>query len=273
MSTPEIDEAIREGEIWYAVLRSLAKFDELEVSGVVNGLLSPTLPEECVISIYYRASANVSSLLELKTPKHFQAIGMLARSMFELAVDIAILDQVQGAPIKMRVFQDVEKLRACRSAVEFAGKSTLTLQPWVQPQQDYITNNEARIMRLVVATWPAVKFSALTHWSAMRLPTRVGMLSADMQELYAFFYRQLSWSVHSGLEGSYGIKPETFARMCGMAFNLAARNYEKILSQAVRTIKLDKVDPLIDNKMKFARYLPFTENAEQEAQLRRDLGL
>src|SRR5277367_628532 len=120
MSTPEIDEAVKEMNLWYAVLNSLAKFDELEVKGVVNGLLSPTLPEECVVSIYYRASANASSLLELKTPNYFQAIGMLARSMFELAVDTAILNQVQGAPIKMRVFLDLEKLRACQNAVEFA---------------------------------------------------------------------------------------------------------------------------------------------------------
>jgi hypothetical protein len=41
----------------------------------------------------------------------------------------------------------------------------------------------------------------------------------------------------------------------------------------IQTIKLDQVDPLIDKKMQFARYLPFTENAEEEARLRRDLGL
>lgn len=271
MSTAELDEAIQESAIWYAVLNSLAQFDNLEVKGVVNGLLSPTLPEECVLSIYYRASGNVSSLLELKTPQHFQAIGILARSIFELAVDIAIFNQVQGAPIKMRVFLDLEKLRACRNAVEFAKNTPLTLQQSVKPQQDYITNNETRIMRLVASTWPGVK--ELTHWSAKRLPARVRMLPADMRELYACFYKQLSWSVHSGLEGSYGIKPETFARMGGMGFNLAARNYERVLSQVIQVIKLDKVDPLINNKMKFARYLPFTEDAEHEAELRRDLGL
>lgn len=273
MSTPEMAEAIKETEVWFAVLNSLAKFDELEVKGVVNGLLSPTLPEECVVSIYNRVSANVSSLLELQTPKHFQAIGMLARSVFELAVDMGIFNHVQGAAIKMRVFLDIEKLRACRSAVEFAKKNPLTLQGSVQPQQDYITNNETRIMGLAASTWKGVKFSDVKHWSGMGLPARVWMLPAVMQELYAFFYRQLSWSVHSGLEGSYGLKPETFARMCGMAFNLAARDYERVLSQVIQTVMLDKVDPLIDNKMKLARYLPFTENAEDEAVLRRDLGL
>jgi hypothetical protein len=35
-------------------------------------------------------------MLELKSPKHFQAIGMLARSIFELAVDISIFNQAQG---------------------------------------------------------------------------------------------------------------------------------------------------------------------------------
>jgi len=273
MSTPEIAEAIKETEAWFAVLRSLAKFDELEVKGVVNGLLSPTLPEECVISIYYRVSANVSSLLELQTPNHFQAIGMLARSVFELAVDMGIFNQVQGAPIKMRVFLDIEKLRACRSALEFAKTNPLTLQQSAQPQQDYIQNNETRILSLAASTWKGIKFSDIKHWSGMGLPARVRMLPAEMQELYAFFYRLLSWSVHSGLQGSYGLKPETLARMCGMAFNLAARDYERVLRQVIQTIRLDKADPLIDNKMKLARYLPFTENAEQEEDLRRDLGV
>jgi hypothetical protein len=273
MSTPEITEAIKETEVWFAVLNSLAKFDELEVKGVVNGLLSPTLPEECVASIYYRVSANISSLLELKTPKHFQAIGMLARSVFELAVDMGIFDQVQGAPIKMRVFLDIEKLRSCRSAVEFARKNPLTLQQSVQPQQDYLTNNETRIMRLAASTWSGAAFSKIKHWSGMDLPARVRMLPVEMQELNAFFYRQLSWSVHPGLQGSYGLAPETLARMCGMALNLAARNYERVLRRVIQTIKLDRVDPLIGNKMELARYLPFTENGEQEAELRRDLGL
>jgi hypothetical protein len=273
MSTPEIDEAMKENEFWFAILNSLSKFDEMEVNGVLNGVLSPTLPEECFLSIYYRANANVSSLLELKSPKHFQAIGMLARSLFELAVDIAMLDQVPGFPIKMRIFMDLEKLRACRSAVAFAKSNPVTFQKSAQPQEDYITKNETRILGLVASTWPGIKVRDLTHWSEMRLPTRVRMLSSEMQELYAFFYRHLSWSVHPGLEGVYGIKPESFAHMCGMAYHLAALNYEKVLRRIIPAFKLDRADPSIDNRMKLARFLPSTETPAQEAQLRRELGL
>ena len=273
MSTPEIDEAIKDTDLWFTVLKSLAQFDEMELRGVARGILRPTLPEECILSIYLRTGANVSSLLELKSPKHFQAIGMLARSTFEQAVDIGVFNLVQGAPIKMRVFMDIEKLRACRGAVAYAKAHPLTLQQSVELQQNYITSNETRIVGLAATTWPDVKLSDLTHWSGLRLPARVKMLPADMLELYDCFYRQLSWSVHSGLEGSYGLQPATFARLCGMAFNLAARNYEKVLTYVIRSIKLDKIDPLIENKMKLARFLPFTECAEQEAELRRDLGI
>jgi len=273
MSTPEVDEAIKESGLWFAILQSLANFDEGEVKGVVNGLISPTIPEECLVSIYYRVAANVRSLLELKTPNHFQAIGMLARSVFELAVDMAIFSQVQSAPLKMRVFMDVEKLRACRSAIKFKTTNTPTFQKSLQVQQDYITNNEARIMSLASTTWKGVSFKDIKHWSNMTLAARVKLLPLEMQELYAMYYRQLSWSVHSGLQGSYGLKPETFAHMCGMAFNLAARDYERVLHQIIKTVKLDMFDPLLEKKMKLARYLPLTENAEQEVVLRRDLGL
>jgi hypothetical protein len=128
-------------------------------------------------------------------------------------------------------------------------------------------------MGLAANTWPGVKLSDLTHWSGVRLPARVKMLPIEMLEMYDCFYRQLSWSVHSGLEGSYGLQPATFAHMCGMAFNLAARNYEMVLTHVIHSIKLDKVDPFIENNMKLARFLPFTDSAQEEAELQHDLGL
>ena len=270
---PEVDTALKDTGIWVAVLTSLSKFDELEIQGVVNGLLKPMLPDECVQSIYYRASANVRTMLELKSPGHFRAIGMLSRSMYELAVDISIFSMVQGAPIKMRVFLDIEKLRASRTIVVFAQNNPLTLQRSVQPQQDYITNNESRILNLAKSAYPGMKLSDISHWSGLRLGDRIKMLSVDMQEQYANFYKQLSWSTHSGLEGSYGLKPETFVHMCGMGYHLAALNYETILREVIKAFKIDKADPLKENKMKLARYLPFTENEEMELALRSELAL
>src|SRR5665213_2408768 len=87
---PEIREAMKSTEQWIAVLNRLSKFDELEIHGVVNGILKPMLPDECIQSIYLRALGNVRTLFELKAPAHFQAVGILARSVCWLAVDISM---------------------------------------------------------------------------------------------------------------------------------------------------------------------------------------
>ena len=111
MSAPATsDDTFQTTGRFYAMVDSLHKFDELEVKGVIRTLLSTSERERCFIATYYRASGNVASLLELKQPRHFQAIAMLARSLFELAVDIKLIDLIPDSPMKIREFSDVEKL-------------------------------------------------------------------------------------------------------------------------------------------------------------------
>jgi hypothetical protein len=64
---------------FYAMVKSLSEFDAMEVRGVVQTLLSTSRRERCFIGTYYRAGANIATLLDFKQPKHFQAIAMLAR--------------------------------------------------------------------------------------------------------------------------------------------------------------------------------------------------
>lgn len=67
-----------------------------------TGLLRGNFTSHCFAGICYRSKANVESLLSLKGVKDVQAITMLARSLFELAVDIKLIgiipDGLQGHP-------------------------------------------------------------------------------------------------------------------------------------------------------------------------------
>jgi hypothetical protein len=38
MSTPELDDANKDTDLWFTVLKSLAQFDEMELRGVVRGI-------------------------------------------------------------------------------------------------------------------------------------------------------------------------------------------------------------------------------------------
>jgi hypothetical protein len=58
-----------------------------------------------------------------------------------------------------------------------------------------------------------------------------------------------------------------------MGFDLAAWNYKQILRAIIQALQLSKHDPLLGNKMEFAEMLPYPESADQEAAIRRGLGL
>ncbi len=98
---------------FYTMVKSLSEFEKMEVRGVIETLLSTSARERCFIGTYYRATANIATLLELKKPKHCQAIAMLARGLFELAVDIRLIDLIADGPTKIMEFTDVEKLKVC----------------------------------------------------------------------------------------------------------------------------------------------------------------
>jgi hypothetical protein len=274
MSNRKMDEAVDQCERSCSVLKSIDSFNDIEVIGVVHGVLTPTLEEECVIAIYDRATNNVKSLLELKQVRHFQAIGMLARALFELTVESKLMDVVPKAALKMLHFRDVEKLKVCQNSVRFASTNALTHLRDTTVQQEFISNHRQRIESLAASFWPNTKLKKLTHWSEMNLAKRVDSLAdPKFQEMYALFYRQLSWNVHPGLQGATGLKSETFAHLCARSLYFAATLYEMLIRDVVRIFQLSIHDPSIQNKMTFARLVPFTDDGSDEAALRRDLNL
>jgi len=255
-----------------SVLQSFANFDKIEVKPVIDTLLGTTEREKCFIATYMRASANVGTLLELKHRKHFQAINMLTRAMFELAVDIRLIDAIPNGSEKMLAFVDVEKLRCARKILNFhstqpirrADPSTYT---------SFVVNEGRRIDAMRARLWPGTKPNRLTHWSEKNLQERVALLKSPLDELYVLNYAHLSWQVHSGLTGVVNLKAETFTNMCGSAFILAADSYGEILLAMIQEFKIEKATTNIKQRMKVARALPFAETQEEIDRLLAACGL
>jgi hypothetical protein len=111
VSNPDYSAANTKAEQMYAVVKSIREFDKLKLAGILSGVLTPSPRDNCFLGTYYRTAGNIDSLLALNSGTHFQAAAMLARSLFELAVDIKLIDKVPGGWAKMVWFVDVEKLR------------------------------------------------------------------------------------------------------------------------------------------------------------------
>jgi hypothetical protein len=255
-------------DLFFTVLKSLAKFDQLEVHGVIGGLLSPSDREKCFIATYRRTTANVSTLLGLTEPKHFQAIAMLSRALFELAVDIRLLEALPQSCERMIAFVNVEKLRCARKVLQFkadhqgSNVDTTTFA-------SFVTNNGASVDAEKATLWPNMQ--KVSHWSGRDLRSRVKLLKAPFQEIYDVYYPSLSWHVHSGLTGVINLQAETFALICGQAFKLAADSYWETLSAMIDEFKLAKGNKKIQGKMQAAKMLPFTDSPLQAEQLLQEL--
>lgn len=267
LTKPPYDPSTNAG-MFYSMVRSLSNFDEREVKPIIETLLSTSDREICFVATYFRTLGNIETLLMLQNSKHFQAACMLARSLFELAVDMKLLEVDQQNWIRMREFPDQEKLRCARIAL--ASKSSRPdLKIDVTTHSSFVANNERRLDGARQALWPNRK--QLGHWSGLRMNERVARLNSPFEEIYIIDYPKLSWYVHPGLTGVVNLEAETFTYLCSYAFKLAADAYWESLQVMIREFRIERADEKIKQKMKAAKLLPFTKSPTQAEELIREL--
>jgi hypothetical protein len=250
---------------FFGSIKSMHEFDKAEVKSVIGMLLPPmTTREQCFIGTYYRTLGNVESLLLLDGPKHFQAIAMLARALFELAVDIRLLDVIPVGWEKMAAFINVEKLRAANKVLTFK-KENPTVEFDSVHEEFFVTHNTRVVEDLKNFYWPAQK--NVSHWSGLRLSERASKLGPPFDRIYAVDYSKLSWYAHPGLTGVAYVPPEGLTNLCGYALHMATTAYGESILAMVREFKISAVTDGIDDLLKLAKMLPFTDSPEQAEEL------
>jgi len=243
----------------YTMLKSLNEFDKQEIRGIVRGLLAKTDRDNCFIGNYYRGKANVETLLSLKSAKDLQAIAMVARGLFELAVDAKLIDAIPDAVQKILTFSDVEKLRAAKKIVNFkAANPAAAVDATIHDA--FITNNAQRIEAERNAVWPGVK--KVEHWSGLNLSERVTLLKAPFDEIYNVEYPELSWYVHSSLTGFVNLKAESFNMLAAKQNKLAGECYIVLLTAIIDEFGIAKADAKVKNRLKLAKMLPFSDGPD-----------
>ena len=221
----------------------------------------------CFRLLYQRTRYDVSSLLKLGSPEHFQAINMIARSLFEIDVDLKLVGVISDAIDKMIGFIDAEKLRCAKKVIALKAKDPSS------PIDDtlyksYVASEEARILALKANLWPSV--TRLDHWSTKNLKERCDLLGNPYSRNYEFEYPRMSWQVHTGLTGIANLRAETFTGIAGAAFSSSVTSYESILKSIVTEFKIGKADEKIIGKLRAAKLLPFTDGEEEAKQVMRE---
>jgi len=270
MSDPAIADAISNTDRFYTQVKSLHGFDTLEVRCVINNLLTKTQEETCYLATYIRTVGNIESLLQFNASKDVQAIAMIARALFELAVDLRLLETTPLGWIKMTAHADLEKLRLAARIIAFK-EANPSVQTDTTVYQKYIEQNSGRVTGLRRSLWP--KDKTPKHWSGLHLGDRCAKLGAPFDQTYAEDYARVSWYAHPGLTGVVNVPAETFIHVCGYAYHLAVKSYKESLMTMIRVFKLSAANDHIGARLDAALKLPFTDAPEQVEVLRKRAGL
>lgn len=106
-------------ESFYAALRNLDRLEHEDFREVIKSQFRPTLRERYLTVNYHRAAFNVEMMLAIKDTKQFQTLSLLARAIFELALEMKSISLDSDAAKKIELFSRVELLKSARRFVAF----------------------------------------------------------------------------------------------------------------------------------------------------------
>lgn len=280
---PNVNDAIEMVGRFHGALISLQQFDLENIRGRVETNQDHLPREFAIVATYLRTLAHVGSLIRLTDPSHFQALSMIARGIFELAIDIRLIDRIDDAADRYDAFSKVERLRVARRIVDFNAAPPAdvgdTSQPEAEPMQPkwihekFIVDNAGEIDALAQKFWPKhfEKKKTVPHWSGRDLRQRAILLGAPFIETYDVEYAELSWYVHPGVGVIATLDKEIYPVICGKAYGIAIRCYIQTLRFMLEELHLKQLDERIEQKLEFARLVAFSNDEQQARALRQEL--
>lgn len=140
-------------ESFYAAVRNLNDLEHELFRDFIKTIIKPTAREKQLTVNYHRAAFNVEMMLSIKDTKQFQTTAMLARAVFELAVEMKLIHQEPNAAPKIALFMEVEKLKSARRLVAF--KKAHPKSPFhYETHEKFIDKQGAMIDAAQAKMWP-----------------------------------------------------------------------------------------------------------------------
>jgi hypothetical protein len=229
VSTPTTTDAMALGNAFFEDCKTVQEFMRDTVGPVVNRFAEKNHEDGTVYGIFLRAQAWLSTFTKLNHPSDFQAVVSGTRSMFEIAVDLALLhhDRANSPVAKMIAWEQSAKLKAAdRTRRCYEGR---TLPPEHVERVAFIDRDGGRIRAERARFWPGRNPNDHPQrWTGRPLDADAeaadGFGPYGCRDFYDGRFAELCWGTHgSALVSVRFTTPETFPGLAAMAFHDAAK--------------------------------------------------
>jgi hypothetical protein len=189
----------------------------------------------------------LSSMVVLNKTIHYQAIAVGVRSLFELLLDLVILQNSQDEVIQMfHDHSEVERYRFAKKLIKYSDENPGIIKNDLKQHYDFVNNEERknRIAQVTESQWGNFKTrwtSYKMHWTGMKANERAIWLGEKHEAMYMEVYSFLSWHIHSGSTGYAGISEEAFDSILGFSHFIAQKIFIEATEILAHEVKIDKV--------------------------------
>jgi hypothetical protein len=247
--------AEKKSNIFYTVSNSIYGLSKDKIIPQISAILNlaelttdkkTSEREKALIGIYFRVHGWMESVSKMNTSACFQGVAAAARAIFELVLDLEMLDNdPSGVNLKKFVgFPDMDRADVAEKCLRFFKENKQTLQMFreehllraIQNKKDLVEKNR-------VSLWGKSKHGEVKHWTGEKnIKARAKSVKQEYENLYVEFYALLCWSIHSGatvyggkdketLEGYFQFSHGLFIKLSAIAIKVISKNFhlEKVI--------------------------------------------
>jgi hypothetical protein len=224
-----------------------------EVELFISKKVSPVLTkkstdekEKALSCLFLRIALHLGSLVKLNHPRDFQAVAMISRSIFELLLDLKILEGDTDGSLtkKFFAFQEIEKYRTAKQLVDLETSNPDILPDDLTHQKKFLnTRTEPEINAKKLHHWNSKENNWPQHWTGESTKKRAERLGKSFLSTYTQRYALESWYVHSGAMGFAGVSTENFTYIFALSHSCILNHAVDALHIIVKAFKLGEGDP------------------------------
>jgi len=224
------------------------EFVQAHVIPVLQSRLNRSEYEESLVGAYYRSHLLMRSLVKLDDFDDFQAVRSIARSLFELLLDMKLLQLDPTLIARFSSYSTIERMRSAIRVADFVAKHPSPDRAKRYRHQINLAGDTAEIKKCeatllkvygittAIGTERAAKFPKT--WSKMDVRTQAAKISVEDEEKYIAVYPIDSWFVHGGLVGIAGISQDGLVNAYGRGQLLAQKSCHESTFIIGKTFKL-----------------------------------
>jgi hypothetical protein len=247
-------------ESFYKGTQVINNFCETEIIPKLKSNKSQEDKDIAITGIYYRMFLLVSSASLLNSYKYYQSIASIARSLFELYLDINIIisDSTDNSVKKFIKYPEVDKYRAASKIVNYVASNPESSID-VSVQKQFLAGEDKRISieSMVEEYWGRTRNGKLNwpnHWTGKNVKQRASDLGKEYEEFYFEYYPQLSWHIHSVPTGYANMPNHSFEYMFVIMHNLMQKTILKSTTLVAYHLRINKtIDDFDSNIIKLSK--------------------